>query len=308
MNRKTTVLLLLCAMTVFLPKAARSMELSASASVQARMGSIGFSHDASSTNPLFGDPTSELEYDRLSETLLSLRLEGKSEPAGAWFDLTATIGLTSGGSFRDADFYRGQVLFSETLSKGLSADEYGLNLRFSGDNWVWGDYSGFVLRPYLAGGIRQRRLSARGLRCGDICGALPSVAAGREVIGQNVLDFYAGPGLWLEKELSPRQRIDLKGEIGLGYRHVADSHRLRPDLGPTPNIEYDFALVRAHAELNYVHAITDKAGLTIGMFGGGALGRGHVTYAALTDTPFRSLPARTWEWNVGLSVGLDIDF
>lgn len=305
MNRKSTAFLLLCAAAALLPKAGRAMELSASSSVQVRMGSIGFSHDASSTNPIYGNPTSKLEYDRLRETLLSLRLEGRSGPSGPWFDLAGTIGLSSDGNFRDADFYSGQVLSSETFSRGLSAREYGLNLRFSGNGWVWGDFSGFAVRPYLFGGVRQRNLSARGLRCGAICTALPSVTADREVIGQDMFDIYAGPGLWLESQLSPRQRIDLKGEVGLGYRHVADSHRLRPDLGPAPNIGYDFTLARAHVELNYTHAITDIANLTIGAFGGGALGRGHVTYASMPGQP---LPAKTWEWNVGLSIGLNVDF
>lgn len=251
--------------------------------VQMRGGAsyLSLNHDASMYTPppgpmaSYGNPTSILSYEPLYT--MDVEFVVASRNADGWFELVAGFPIAGGGTFADRDYEAGQALYSETFSD-LAIGGFGdASLRFSlpGGDWQVG---GLDVQPYavVSGGLAS--YAAKGLRCGAACpsGTLPDTIT---VIGQDVFSASAGIGALVERRVSEQGTLDFRVEVAGGYMGVSDSHYFRlVDLGPVPNIAYDFATLGVFTELGYTHAVSDTATIRAGVFAEGQLGFGRVIF------------------------------
>lgn len=211
------------------------------------VGKTKFSDNASERNRTLGNPTSVLTYDDMSgytaEFFWYARNESeifaKGFAGGGWLD---------GGSLDDEDYARGQIKFSDTFSKieGSSIAYTTIDL---GRRFVVRDSGPFVsVSPFVGFNYWYEQAMAHGVRCNpdDVP---PSESfcpfTGRVVIpySQKVIRNEAN---WASIRLGAEIKVKLWDRLtliadaaGVPYAYVSnfDSHYLRGDLGPVPNIE-----------------------------------------------------------------------
>ena len=293
----------------------QSMDIAVGSQVRLNAGYLSLNHDASGTTPpgglgmaSYGDPTSVLSYEPLYRADIEFSLSGRG--TDGWFDLVAGFPIAGGGTFGDRDYEAGQALYSETFSDiALGAGAGGsVSLRYGLPTDGTVAWNGMAVRPFLSAGLGLERYAAEGLRCGDAC---PSGSYSNDVteIGQDLLTASAGLGVWLEHEISPAETLDLRFEVNGGYLGVSDSHYLRlSDLGPVPNIAYDFATLGARGEIGYRYETDNDVTLSASAFAGGQLGLGGVTFGSASTG--QSGPY--WAWSVagdaGVSIGASVPF
>jgi hypothetical protein len=273
---------------------------------------LSFNHDASMYTPpggfpmaSYGNPTSILSYEPLYAADIEFVIGGRNE--AGWVELIAGFPIAGGGTFGDRDYEAGQVLYSETFSDIAIGGGGDVTLRFSlpGDeNWRLG---GVAVQPYVVAGGGLRSYAAKGLRCGAACpsGAWPNTFT---MIGQDIFTASAGFGTRVEAQVSERGMLDARVEVAGGYLGVSDSHYFRPDLGPVPNIAYDFATFGVSAEVGYTHAVTDNARVRAGLFADGQLGFGNVVFNSAGGGTGPAIPAWSHSLAGGVVLGTSISF
>lgn len=281
--------------------------------VQVRGGAsyLSLNHDASMYTPLpgpgmasYGNPTSILSYEPLYT--MDVEFVVASRNADGWFELVAGFPIAGGGTFGDRDYEAGQTLYSETFSD-LAIGGFGdASLRFSlpGEDWQVG---GLDVQPYVVIGAGLASYAARGLRCGVACPSGPMLNT-RTVIGQDVFSASAGIGALLEREVSEHGTLDFRVEVAGGYMGVSDSHYFRPDLGPVPNIAYDFATLGVFTELGYAHAVSETAKIRVGVFAEGQLGFGRVVFNSAGGGSGPAIPAWSHALSGGVVLGTSVAF
>lgn len=295
------------------PTGGAAMDIGVGSQVRLNAGYLSLNHDASDLMPpggigmgSYGDPTSVLSYEPLYRADIEFVLTGRGEEG--WFDLVAGFPIAGGGTFGDRDYEAGQVLYSETFSDIALGAGGNVRLRFGlpmEDELFW---NGMAVRPYATAGLGLERYAANGLDCGTPCpsGTLPDSVT---VIGQNMLSASAGLGVWLEKEISEVEAIDMRLEVSGGYLGVSDSHYLRfADLGPVPNIAYDFATLGVLAELGYRYETSEGVTLSASVFGGGQLGLGDVTFGNSGGPQTGPLTAWSFAGEAGVTLGAAVPF
>ncbi len=270
-----------------------------SISVTADTGGLFLTLDSSGANALLGSPTSVLEYLPVHRAVIGLGVRGTGLPRGGWLDAGMTLGVAGTGRFRDLDFLAGQVLLSETFSDAKLVDSLGLGLRYAplSRPFARGRHAA---APFVSARLGTSMISALNLRCGAVCAVLPALAPGTEVISHRIYDAGAGGGLELGFNLSARDSLNLTGEVTAGYRRVDDSHLLRPDLGPVPNIRFEYAFVRGGLELSYTRRTRNGTTLSLGAFATLAAGAGRTSLAIATPAPLGQFPSQMLEWSAGL--------
>ena len=196
-------------------------------------GKTQWSHNAQSVAPSFGNPTSVLVYDELRAN--SLEFYGAKRFRPGWF-ITGNLGIGRiySGKLTDTDYNAGQAKSSESTS---AVDEGTL-----GYLTVDGGYDfvrGYRSSLGIIAGLNYWNESV------DVKGATFSVPAGTPPISSstkvitnevNWLSFRLG----LAGRLQLGDRFNLSGTIAAvpySRLHNDDSHYLRSDLGPTPNIK-----------------------------------------------------------------------
>lgn len=300
------------AVALVVPTVGAAMDIGMGTQVRLNAGYLSLNHDASDLTPpggtgmgSYGDPTSILSYEPLYRADIEFVLTGRGEEG--WFDLIAELPIAGGGTFGDRDYEAGQALFSETFSDIALGAGGNVRLRFGlpmEDELFW---NGMTVRPYATAGLGLERYAANGLDCGAACpsGAFPDSIT---VIGQDLLTASAGLGVWLEKEISQAEAIDLRLEISGGYLGVSDSHYLRPDLGSVPNIAYDLATLGVLAEAGYRYETPEGVELSAGLFGGGQLGLGEVTFGNAGGGQTGPLTAWSFAGEAGVTLGASVAF
>ena len=294
------------------PCVGAAMDIGVGAQVRLNAGYLSLNHDASGMTPppgpgmgSYGDPTSILSYEPLYRADIEFVLNGRGEEG--WFDLVAGFPIAGGGTFGDRDYEAGQALYSETFSDIELGAGGNVRLRFglpTEEDLVW---NGMAVRPYATAGLGLERYAANGLTCGAACpsGPFPSSVT---VIGQDLLSASAGLGVWLEKQISEVEAIDLRLEVSGGYLGVSDSHYLRPDLGPVPNISYDFATLGVLAEAGYRYRLPEGVEFSASVFGGGQLGLGGVTFGNASGPQTGPLMAWSLAGEAGVTLGASVPF
>lgn len=303
----------LAAAMAAVPGVGAAMDIGVGAQVRLNAGYLSLNHDASDMTPpagwgmtSYGDPTSVLSYEPLYQTDIEFVLTGRG--GDGWFDLIAGFPIAGGGTFGDRDYEAGQALYSETFSAIELGMGGNVRLRFglpTEDDPVW---NGMAVRPYATAGLGLERYAANGLTCGAACpsGPRPSSVT---VIGQDLLSASAGFGVWLEKDISEAEAIDLRLEVSGGYLGVSDSHYLRfADLGPVPNISYDFATLGVLAEAGYRYRLPEGVEFSASVFAGGQLGLGGVTFGNAGGPQTGPLTAWSLAGEAGVTLGATVPF
>ena len=103
-------------------------------------------------------------------------------------------------------------------------------------------------------------------------------------------------------------QLDLRATMLLGRIIVDDSHLLRGDLGPAPNIRYRFRSVGAEVEASLSYALTPKLSAYIGVFGNMTQGSGDITYGASLANNVGRYDADYFHSQRGMQLGLSANF
>jgi hypothetical protein len=233
------------------------------------MGKTTWNHDASSANPMFGDPTSRLDYEHLRGSTGEIEIRG-DEATGIFGRALFGIGGISSGALRDRDWFTGQVKFSDTLSTVKGGK---LAYAIVDGGWALPSLSSGPLTTKLfAGyGFWGETVPAHGARClpddigNTICPLGDAVAPAAKVISNQAQWHMLRLGV--ETQLRIGSMLTLSGEVAIvpiGLLVNADSHRLRRDLGPYPNIFQDGAGFGVQAQAMASVNITPNFSLGVG--------------------------------------------
>jgi hypothetical protein len=194
-----------------------------------------FSHNAQGANPGFGNPTSILTYEDTEAH--TLEFHGRSEVGSGWFARgNFGVGYVRDGGFDDEDYLAGQVKFSDTTSslEGERLSYFTLDV----GRRLWRNANG-TLRLECFVGFQQwsETLDAFGLTA--TVGPTPpaSITPATKVITNKVRwrSLRAGLAAHADIARATKLRIDV-ALIPYSDLRNEDSHHLRDDLGPTPNI------------------------------------------------------------------------
>lgn len=250
-------------------------------SVWQSTGNTAWSHDASAAEPLFGDPTSRLEYDNVDSTIVELR--GRVDlPRRIFLELAYGTGDAEGGTLTDTDFAsaRGAEVFGTTVA-GAHAYSETISI-LDGDSVQYIDAS-VGKELFRSGDGRTRagpsvryldwteQYSARGVSQG-ICTApnrlcLPqgTVAFGnRQVLFNDARWRALFIGIWGRHRLN--ERLGLSGELAfspLADLSSDDQHFLRPDLASDPSFRLEGQGQAATAGLEATYQFSPR--LTAGL-------------------------------------------
>jgi hypothetical protein len=195
-------------------------------------GKTQWSHNAQGAAPFFGNPTSVLTYDKLDAGSLEI-VAAKRFSRGFFLSGNLGGGNIHHGTLNDADYLAGQVKFSETNSSVTDGDLTYLTLD-AGYDFLnsWRGSLG------LFGGFNywNERVVASGLTS--------VVPAGASGIPNNVA-VITNDARWYSMRIGVTGRLRIGDSLNLSATvaavpytrlHNDDSHHLRSDLGPTPNI------------------------------------------------------------------------
>jgi len=207
-------------------------------------GSTRFDLNSSRLGDIYGNPTSTLTYDDISANALEFVWSARNETetfakgfvGGGWLD---------GGSLDDEDFFAGQIKFSDTYSK---LDGNGLvygTIDVGQDFTLIDNGTRVVLSPFVGFNYWQETVEAYGARCnpddvgGFFCGPSGSTAVPFSTKVITNKQSWASVRLGAEIKAKLWDRLTLRGDAAIvpgAYLWNEDSHHLRRDLGPTPNI------------------------------------------------------------------------
>jgi hypothetical protein len=207
-------------------------------------GKTKFSIDSSKFDPTLGSPTSTLTYDNVQANTAEFVFRARTE--GNWFAKGFVGGgPLGGGTLDDRDFFNGQVMFSDT-SSNLDGNGFVYGTLDLGKRFTLADGPTMVtFGPYMGFNLWQEQIEAWGARCrpddvgGAVCGPAGKLAVpfGTKVI--NDTQDFAGLRIGGELQVKLYDRFTFIGDAAaLPYTFITneDSHRLRNDLGPGPNI------------------------------------------------------------------------
>lgn len=255
---------------------------STSLSIWESTGNTTWSHDASAAQPLFGNPTSRLEYDGVDSTIVELR--GRFDlPVGVSVELAYGAGSADGGRLTDSDFASargaevfgtagsGSNVYSETVSILDGDAVHYFDARLSGEVYRTGDNrtrAGLSARyldwteQYSARGVTQTLCTAPNRAC------LPQGTVAftdRRVIYNDARWRALFVGFWGRHRLN--QRLELSGE--LGYSPLADltsddQHLLRADLARNPSFRLEGQGRAATARIEADYRFTPRLAASLG--------------------------------------------
>jgi len=208
-------------------------------------GKTRFDVNSSRQAPILGNPTSTLTYDGIDANSLEF-VWGVRNESRTFFKGFVGGGWLDGGSLDDEDYLAGQIKFSDTYSS-LDGESMGFGTMDIGQDFTVVDGKAVVvISPFVGFNYWQETVNGFGARCnaddvgGAFCGPPGSVAVpfSTEVISNKA----SWSSLRLGAEFKARfwDRLTLRGDAAIlpvAYLWNEDSHFLRSDLGPVPNIE-----------------------------------------------------------------------
>lgn len=194
-------------------------------------GKTTWNHNAQPASPIYGNPTSQLTYSGMKSRIVEV---GLTVRVSEWFS-TGTFGTGSirGGTLRDEDWLAGQVKFSDTDSV-IKGDEIRYWMLDVGRT-VFRNRR-FAIAPFAGFGKYQEVIDAYGATNNLAGGAVLAPTSTRVITNDATWTFFR---IGVVGSFRLVQRLTLSAEAA--YLPVADltsedSHYLRGDLGPVPNI------------------------------------------------------------------------
>lgn len=224
-------------------------------------GETLFAHNAQGADPTFGNPTSVLSYDGLDAH--SLEAFVRSNFGQGWFVRGQFgIGGVREGSLDDEDYRAGQVKFSDTTSS-VRGDQLSY-LTLDVGRELWASARGGIVLGVFAGFQRWSETL-------DAFGAMATV--GTINVPEAVLAI-SNDVVWssLRAGVAGRARIGDKTTFTLDLALVPfadvrneDSHYLRADLGPVPNVITTGRGAGLQLDLELRHRVYRSTELGIGL-------------------------------------------
>jgi hypothetical protein len=208
------------------------------------------SHNAQGVDPALGNPTSVLLYENLDANVLELFWRQNFRNS-LFLKGTVGVGRINRGMFDDEDFEAGQVKFSDTTSS-VTQGRIGYGTLDLGYQWVLGE--GAVTLGVF-GGLSQWTENVDAYGATDHLGFIGGdISRDVKVISNDVVWRALRVGFGGEFVFGRRARLSVDLAM-VPYAKVRneDSHYLRDDLGPVPNIilEGEGWGVQWDAELRY---------------------------------------------------------
>jgi hypothetical protein len=217
----------------------------------------------SNGSPLFGTPTSMLDWEALVGHTGEAFARLDHKPTGLFVKGVVGLGGIVDGHIDDRDYFAGPILFSDTRSEVKNGD-----ITFASVDVGWGfaPAPGYHLGAFIGYQYWQEKATAFGLYCHQatlVFAGCP--AAGAVVVGYGTAVFVYEPTwhalrLGLESRVAITDRWSVRGEIvGIPFAALRneDSHLLRQslaDLGPAPNVITESNAgfgIQAEAFVNY---------------------------------------------------------
>jgi outer membrane protease len=213
------------------------------------------SHNARAASPALGNPTSVLTYENLDAHVLELF--GQTTFAGNWFVKgNLGVGRITSGSFDDEDYLAGQFKFLDTTSSVPEGDITYATFDIGITPWV---LQGGRSSVGIFLGYNQWTEEVDGY---GITQTADPLGVGGGNLPDSVL-VISNKAQWKSLRLGVAASLAFseRGRLVADLAYVPhskvrneDSHYLRPDLGPVPNVikEGVGAGVQLDAELRYL--------------------------------------------------------
>jgi outer membrane protease len=211
-------------------------------------------------DPGFGNPTSTLDWHNLAGHSGEVFARLDHKPTGLFVKGMVGGGMVNGGQIEDRDFFEQQIKFSDTTS---DVKDGNLVYAMIDIGWAYSPSSDFRIGVFAGYHFWREKVTAFGLTCNDIS---PLVIGGCPP-GSVPIDANTAVGIFqptwhavrigVEIKYSFAERWSVAGEIAaVPYAALQnkDSHLLRADLGPSPNVITDSKYaygVEAEVFLNY---------------------------------------------------------
>jgi len=197
-------------------------------------------------NPLFGNPTSTLDWRGLSAHSGEVFARIDHIPSGVFVKGLVGLGTVTGGHIDDLDFLATQFKFSDTTS-----DVHNGNLSYGmlDLGWAYSPMVGVRLGFFAGYHYWHEKVTAYGIVC-NMASFLGCPAAGAVIEGFGVAVLSYEPTvhaarIGVESRIAIDEHWSFSGEIaGVPFAALnnKDSHLLRQsmaDLGPAPNVITD---------------------------------------------------------------------
>ena len=196
-------------------------------------GENRFAHNAQGVNPTLGNPTSILTYDELDARALELHWRSNFSSEGWFFKGNFGLGEVRDGTFDDEDYDAAQAKTDDTTSVVRGERFSYLTLDVGKD--IWASAGGSTLGLFVGFQQWSEQVDAFGLMA--TVGSLPSLPEGTRVITNDVR--WRSLRLGVAGAAAVTSRLRVLADLALvPYSKISndDSHYLRTDLGPVPNI------------------------------------------------------------------------
>ncbi|MDI9819310.1 MULTISPECIES: omptin family outer membrane protease [unclassified Legionella] len=271
-------------------------------------GNSSWNHDPSGVEPFLGNPGSVLSYDDMDAHSgeIFFQLTHKTGLFAKGFLATGSI---KNGNLNDKDYLSGQVRFSDTTSSLRNGDLDYLSIDFGG-NFYENNSLDQRNSVYLkrVGGFAgyfywQEDVHAYGVRCnpddfgGLFCGPPGFIET---PYSTNVLSNKARwrsfrIGLTADVNLHPK--FTLNGEIAyvpIAHLKNEDSHHMRSDLGPVPNILMDANGQGFMADLIASYKITSQLNIGVGARYWEFISEGSILFANTVSLPLNDFKSKRY--------------
>jgi hypothetical protein len=196
-------------------------------------------------SPLYGDPTSTLDWTDLTGQSGEVFARLDHKPSGLFVKGMAGLGMITDGGIDDRDYFATQFKFSDTTSVVKDGNLSFLSLDVG---WAYAPAPGYRFSFFVGYQFWREKATAYGVYCNQatiVFTGCPS--AGALVVGYDTAVFVYEPTwhavrIGVEGRAAITDRWSVQGEIvGIPFALLEnlDSHLLRQspaDLGPAPNV------------------------------------------------------------------------
>ena len=221
------------------------------------------SHNAQPADPTLGNPTSVLVYENLDANVLEFF--GRLNFGANWFVKgNLGLGVINTGSFDDEDFDLGQVKFSDTNSSVPSGWIAHATIDLGRDEWALRQ-GRVTLGAFIGFSRWTEHVDAYGAT--DYLGAIGGDIDRSVEVVSNKLSWNAlRVGLAAAVALGSRTRIEADlALVPFARFRNEDSHHLRDDLGPVPNIILTGTGRGVQLDAELIHEVSRSTELGLGL-------------------------------------------
>ena len=281
------------------------------------LGSFQWAHDASKSNPNYGNPTSELTYQEYNSNIVRLSISmaiPNDRTASYWL----STGQLSGGNMRDRDWYSeayaaslsGPTLFSDTTSDLNGGGYFAMGMSVSQPMLTW--QQGLVRWIIDASHIEEQQHAYGAILLADPYGDY-SVPVGGDlvpnttnVISQTSSFTSIGFGLGAEWTFWSKWQLSLHSIVRpLVNLHGEDNHHMRADLG-RPSVVHRGIGSGIDGSVQMTFLITDRLAAVVGFESSAmTLMSGDAVLYASNGNPTQPYPLRAFDyyreqWQMGI--------